>query len=176
MIKKIIEKLQWLLKIPFIRFALVGFGGMVANLLIFFVLVDVLRLWVTIAPVTVFLNQITGTHADPEKVWPSVVNVFAFLLVGVQNYILHHKWTFRETTTGEKLSILSWLKFNLSASIGLGISLIVMNLILYLFVIPLKVLAQGCGVFAGTVLNYSVSRYLIFTKKKDKVANPDVIV
>jgi putative flippase GtrA len=168
MIKQIIDKLKSLLTIPFIRFAIVGFGGMVTNLLIFYILVDVLALWVNVIPFIDFLNLKTGTNLDPLKFWANAVAVFTFLLVGTQNYVLHHLWTFRETTAGKKLSVSAWLKFNLTASIGLGISLIVMNLVLYFFVIPFKVIAQGCGVFAGTAMNYLGSKYLVFNKKKIK--------
>jgi putative flippase GtrA len=90
----------------------------------------------------------------------------AFLLAGIQNYILHHKWTFRETTCGENISFYGWIKFNLTTLVGLGINLIVLNIILYFFTVPYKVIAQFCGVGSGTVLNYLGSKYFVFTKKK----------
>ncbi|MBN2532525.1 MAG: GtrA family protein [Spirochaetales bacterium] len=150
-LKFLYSKLLAVFGVSFFKFALVGFGGMLTNLAIFYIFVDILKLW------------------------ENAIAVIAFLIAGTQNYILHHLWTFRESTAGKKLSILSWVKFNLAASAGLGISLIVMNLILYFFSVPLKVIAQGCGVFAGTIVNYLASKYFIFNKKEteDKDLKPD---
>jgi putative flippase GtrA len=90
----------------------------------------------------------------------------AFLLAGIQNYILHHKWTFNETTCGEKISFYSWIKFNMTTIVGLGVNLIVLNIVLYFFTVPYKVIAQCCGVGSGTVLNYLGSKYFVFNKNK----------
>jgi len=117
---------------------------MITNLAIFFISVDILRLWA------------------------NVMAVAAFLLAGTQNYILHHKWTFRKITFGEKMSFYSWVKFNLTTLVGLGTNLIILNLILYFYEVPYKTIAQGCGVAAGTVFNYLGSKYFVFNRNKSR--------
>jgi putative flippase GtrA len=142
MIKRLIYVLKYFLKYSFIRFAIVGFLGIITNLIIFFIFADIFKLWANVSAVT------------------------AFLLAGIQNYILHHKWTFNETTCGEKISFYSWIKFNMTSVVGLGVNLIVLNIVLYFFTVPYKVIAQCCGVGSGTVLNYLGSKYFVFNKDK----------
>jgi putative flippase GtrA len=137
-----IKRLKYILKHSFIKFAVVGFLGMITNLAIFFIFVDILKLWANVIAVT------------------------AFLIAGTQNYILHHIWTFRKITCGEKISLYGWIKFNLTTLLGLGINLIVLNLILYFYSLPYKVIAQFCGVAFGTVFNYLGSKHFVFNKNK----------
>jgi len=137
-----IKRLTHILKHSFFKFAIVGFLGMITNLAIFFISVDILKLWA------------------------NAMAVAAFLLAGTQNYILHHIWTFRKITYDEKMSFYSWIKFNLTTLIGLGINLIILNLILYFYEVPYKTVAQGCGVAAGTVFNYLGSKHFVFNKNK----------
>ena len=134
------KRLAQLFSHSFIIFAIVGFGGMITNLSIFFVFADILNLWV------------------------SGVAVMAFLIAGTQNYVLHHKWTFRKITCDEKLSFYGWVKFNLTTLAGLGINLVVLNLILYFYDVPYKVIAQFCGVAFGTIFNYLGSKFFVFNK------------
>jgi putative flippase GtrA len=135
-----LNKLSQLLRHSFIIFAIVGFGGMITNLSIFFVFADIFNLWANGVAVT------------------------AFLIAGTQNYILHHKWTFKKITCDEKLSFYGWAKFNLTTLAGLGANLVVLNLILHFYELPYKVIAQLCGVAFGTVFNYLGSRFFVFNK------------
>ena len=139
--RKMVEKLKNFISHSFIKFAVVGFIGTITNLSIFFVCVDILKLW-----------------ANP-------VAVSAFLLVGVQNYVMHHKWTFRKRTRDGKLSFYGWLKFTVTTLLGLGINIIVLNMILYYYSPQYKVTAQFCGVAFGTVCNYLGSKHFVFKKK-----------
>jgi len=136
------KKLTYFLEHSFFKFAIVGFLGMISNLAIFFISVDILNLWA------------------------NVMAVAAFLLAGTQNYILHHTWTFRKITYGKKMSFYNWIKFNLTTLIGLGTNLIILNLILFFYEVPYKTIAQGCGVAAGTVFNYLGSKYFVFNENK----------
>ena len=135
------KKSIYILKHSFFKFALVGFLGTVTNLTFFYIFVDIF------------------------VVWANAVAVIAFLVAGVQNYILQHKWTFRKIMIGEKLSFYGWIKFNITALVGLAINLIILNLILYFFTVPYKVIAQGCGVIFGTVFNYLGSKHFVFKKR-----------
>jgi putative flippase GtrA len=130
----------YILKHSFFKFAFVGFLGTITNLSIFYIFVDIFGLWA------------------------NVFAVIGFLIAGAQNYTLHHKWTFREIMGGEKLSFYGWIKFNMTTLVGLAINLLVLNLILYFFTVPYKVIAQGCGVAFGTVFNYLGSKHFVFKK------------
>ncbi len=141
------KRLSQILGHSFIIFAIVGFGGMVTNLCIFFVFADILNLWA------------------------NGVAVMAFLIAGTQNYVLHHKWTFGKVMSGVRLSFYGWVKFNLTTLAGLGINLVVLNLILYFYDVPYKVIAQFCGVAFGTVFNYLGSRLFVFKKSNFKREN-----
>jgi putative flippase GtrA len=133
-----VKRLRTLTQHSFIKFAVVGFLGTIANLSIFFVCVDILKLAA------------------------NVIAVSAFLIVGTQNYALHHIWTFRKITGDGKLSFHGWVKFTLTTLLGLGINIIVLNLILYYYCPAYKVIAQFCGVAFGTVFNYLGSKYFVF--------------
>jgi putative flippase GtrA len=135
-----LKRLPQILSHSFVIFAIVGFGGMVTNLIIFFVFADILNLWA------------------------NGVAVMAFLIAGTQNYVLHHRWTFRSITLGKKLSFYGWIKFNLTTLAGLGMNLIVLNIILHFYEVPYKVIAQFCGVAFGTVFNYLGSKFFVFKK------------
>jgi len=135
-----IKKSIYILKHSFFKFALVGFLGTVTNLTIFYIFVDIFSLWA------------------------NAIAVIAFLVAGAQNYGLHHKWTFRKIMSGEKLSFYGWIKFIITTSVGLGINLIILNLILYFYTVPYKVIAQGCGVAFGMVFNYLGSKRFVFRK------------
>jgi putative flippase GtrA len=136
-----IKKSIYILRHSFFKFAFVGFLGTITNLSIFYIFVDIFGLWA------------------------NVFAVIGFLVAGAQNYTLHHKWTFRKIMSGEKLSFKGWIKFNITTLVGLAVNLIVLNLILYFFAVPYKVIAQGCGVAFGTVFNYLGSKRFVFKKK-----------
>lgn len=135
-----IRKPIHILKHSFFKFAIVGLLGMITNLTIFYIFVDIFGLWV------------------------NLFSVISFLVAGGQNYIFHHKWTFEKIMKDEKLSFLGYLKFIITTALGLTINLIVLNLILYFFDVPYKVIAQGCGVAFGTVFNYLGSKRFVFKK------------
>ena len=137
-----IKRLSHLIKHSFVIFAVVGFLGTIANLALFFVFVDILKLW------------------------PNVIAISAFLIVGTQNYALHHLWTFSDCTYGEKMSFAGWFRFTMTTLLGLGVNIIVLNVILHFYSPPYKVIAQFCGVAFGTMFNYMGSRYFVFNKSR----------
>ena len=145
-----LKKLRFIINHSFIKFAAVGFLGTVCNLFLFFIFVDILNLWANATAVTVFL------------------------LVGTQNYILHHIWTFRENTRDGKLSFQGWIKFTLTTLFGLGVNIIVLNMILYFYTPEYKVFAQFCGVAFGTLFNYLGSKHLVFKKQGFKAVESGI--
>jgi putative flippase GtrA len=135
---EMVEKLKIVFSHSFIKFAAVGFLGTVTNLVLFFIFADIFKFSANITAMTVFL------------------------LVGAQNYIFHHSWTFRENTRNGKLSFLGWIKFTITTLLGLGVNIIVLNAILLFYSPPYKVIAQFCGVAFGTLFNYLGSKHLVF--------------
>lgn len=125
----------------FIKFAVVGGLGTITNIAIFFFLVDLLKF---------------------DK---TVISIFVFIIAGTQNYVLNHIWTFRQLTSGEKISLLGWIKFLGTSLIGLAINLLVLNLIVKFVKLPYIVIAQAIGIAAGMLFNYLGSKYFVFKRK-----------
>jgi putative flippase GtrA len=71
----------------------------------------------------------------------------------------------------KKLSFYGWVKFNLTALAGLSINLVVLNLILYFYDVPYKVIAQFCEVAFGTVFNYLGSKFFVINKSNFRRGN-----
>ncbi|QQO09458.1 glycosyltransferase [Breznakiella homolactica] len=126
----------------FIKFAVTGGLGTVTNLVIFFIFADLLKL--------------------PEI----PVSICCFIVAATQNYIINHHWSFRNRTESDKPSIKKWFLFIVSSLLGLGINILVMRAILTYFNVPLKLIAQAGGILAGMVINYAVSKFLVFRRKK----------
>ena len=128
----------------FIKFGITGGLGTITNLLIFFLLVDIL-----------------GLLEIP-------VSIICFIIAGTQNYILNHKWSFREYTVDTRISVLKWFTFLSGSLIGLGINIFVMYIIINNFTLPYKFIAQACGIAAGMIFNFTISKFFIF-RRKDNV-------
>jgi len=120
---------------------MVGGLGTVTNLIIFFLLVDVL-----------LFNHL-------------VIAVVSFLISMTQNYLLNHLWTFTEFTLDSKPTIQGLLKFTTVSAGGLVVNLLLLMLVLAFFDPPVKVIAQAVGILGGTAVNYFGSRYWVFFRE-----------
>jgi dolichol-phosphate mannosyltransferase len=128
----------------FIKFAVTGGMGAITNLTIFFVFADLLNL--------------------PEI----PVSIGCFLIAVSQNYILNHLWSFKINTADAGLSFKRWGLFFASSLLGLTVNVTVMKLILLHWVLPYKFIAQALGIAAGMVINFFLSKYAVFKKKKNE--------
>jgi putative flippase GtrA len=125
----------------FIKFAVTGGLGTITNLFIFFVCAD-------------------------KLLFPEIpVSIICFLIAGTQNYIINHKWSFAQNMAYKKLSIKTWALFIGASLLGLAVNIIVLQLVLSYFVLPYKFIAQGCGIAAGMVVNFAVSKLVVFRRK-----------
>jgi putative flippase GtrA len=122
----------------FFKFAVTGGLGTVTNLVIFFMLADK-----------------AGLAEIP-------VSVGCFVIAAGQNYIINHKWSFKQTTAAEGLSVKKWLQFTAGSLAGLAVNLAVMQFMLSAMALPFKSIAQACGIAAGMLLNFGFSKFLIF--------------
>ena len=130
----------------FIKFGVTGGLGAVTNLLIFFLLVDLVK-------------------------FPEIpASIGCFIVAGTQNYFLDHHWSFREYTGKTPTSIVKWAAFLVGSLFGLAVNITVMKIIIANFDLPWKFIAQACGIAAGMVINFVISKLLIFRKKQDKEA------
>lgn len=126
-----------------IKFCVTGGLGTITNLFIFFLLAD-----------------LGGLPEIP-------VSVGCFVVAGTQNYFLNHLWSFREYTGNVRTSIGKWAAFLLGSLLGLGVNIFVMKLMLANFDLPWKFIAQACGIAAGMVINFIISKFVIFQRRKN---------
>ena len=127
----------------FMKFALTGGLRAIINLTLFFLFVDILDLS------------------------PTIASIICFLISTSQNYLTSHLWTFRQNTKGEKLSLKKWFFFLCGSTMGLCINIIVLIVVLYYFDLSrTKFIAQAIGLFAGMIVNFFVSKLLVFRRKK----------
>jgi putative flippase GtrA len=125
----------------FLKFALTGGLGTLTNLAIFFVFADLLKL-----------------NAVP-------VSAGCFVIAATQNYFFNHLWSFRAQTGSEAPSLIKWLKFMAGSLLGLAINLSVLKLVILYFDPAYKFIAQACGIAAGMIINFLISKFFVFRKK-----------
>lgn len=135
---KLISFISKFFQNKFFRFSIVGFLGTITNLLIFWIIVDYLK--------------------KPANAG----SIIAFIFAVTQNYFLNHFWSFQEYSKRLKPSFVGYFKFISVSLIGLGVNLVILNLILILFYLPLKVIAQAIGILAGLIVNYLGSSKFVF--------------
>jgi dolichol-phosphate mannosyltransferase len=123
------------------KFIITGGLGTITNLALFFLLADV------------------------SKLPPIPVSIVCFIVSGIQNYIIHHKWSFAENTRETRPSARKLFTFLCSALLGLGVNILVMNSMLQNIVLPYKVIAQACGILAGTAINFLMAKFIVFRSK-----------
>ncbi|GHU41544.1 hypothetical protein FACS1894190_09780 [Spirochaetia bacterium] len=125
----------------FFKFAITGGLGTITNLLIFFLCADRLGL--------------------PEI----PVSIGCFIVTSVQNYVINHKWSFALSMNKTPLSVKRWLSFLCGSLLGLAVNIAVMQIIIHSFVLPYKFIAQATGIICGMILNFFVSKFVVFRKK-----------
>ena len=128
----------------FIKFAVTGGLGTVTNVAIFFLLVDKL-----------YLPEIP-------------VSIICFLIAVTQNYIINQKWSFRQNIDENKLSLKRWTGFVTGSLFGLAINIVVMKLVITFFELPYKFIAQLVGISVGMIVNFFISKNLIFKGTRGK--------
>lgn len=122
----------------FVRFSITGGFGTITNLIIFYIICDIFKLPSNLGAIVAFLFAVT------------------------QNYFINHFWTFKNLSISQSASFIDYIKFVGISLIGLGINLIIMNLILFYYKLPLKVIAQFFGIIGGLIFNFFGSKMLVF--------------
>ena len=134
-IKRLIDK--------FMRFGLVGILGTITNLIIFFIVGDLLK-----------LNE-------------NLSAIISFAVAVTQNYMLNAIWTYSDHD--QKANIKSYLHFVAVSLVGLAVNLAILNLVLHIFPdLQWKTIAQALGIGTAFVLNFLGSHFLVFRKKEEE--------
>ena len=133
---------NYITKLKISKFLVVGSLGSVTNIVIFYVLVDLL------------------------SYDPIIISIFSFFIASIQNYTLNHYWTFLGLGDDDHISIKSYVKYLIITLIGLIINLIVLKLIIFYFNPELKVIAQLLGIISGTITNYLGAKNWVFNAKR----------
>ena len=126
----------------FFKFAVTGGLGAITNLVIFF-----------------FCTDLLGFYEIP-------VSIGCFLVAATQNYFINHLWSFRKTTKSIPPSFKKWALFIGASLAGLALNLLVMKAVLAYWNPPYKVIAQGAGIAAGMLVNFGISKTVIFKNKR----------
>ncbi len=127
----------------FFKFVITGGLGTITNLLIFFLCADKFGL--------------------PEI----PVSIGCFLAAGTQNYVINHRWSFARVSDKTVLSIKKWFAFLCASLLGLAVNIVVMRTIIRSFVLPYKSIAQACGILCGMIINFVVSKFVVFKRKNE---------
>jgi len=126
----------------FLKFAVTGGLGTVTNLAIFFLCADLF-----------------GFHEIP-------VSIGCFLIAATQNYFINHYWSFSKATKSSAPSFKKWTLFICASLAGLALNLLVMKVVLAFWNPPYKVIAQGAGILAGMLVNFILSKTIVYRRKR----------
>ncbi|OGG59102.1 hypothetical protein A3C89_01690 [Candidatus Kaiserbacteria bacterium RIFCSPHIGHO2_02_FULL_50_50] len=121
----------------FSKFAFVGAVGVITNLFIFSILHQTLLLDVNSSAVLAFFGAVT------------------------QNYLINHSWTFSFQEI-ENHTLKGYGKYVFANLLGLGVNLLVLNVIVRMGFLPLA--GQVLGVGAGMVCNYVTASKFVFRR------------
>lgn len=126
----------------FLRFALVGAAGFVVN---------EAALWIGLHP---------PLHLGKDAAW-----FFAFAPAVTFTWWGNRTFTFREhASSGARAMLHEWVRFVATNSFGALINLAVYELLIHLTGAD-PLLALACGVLAGMVFNFTLSKRLVFRPK-----------
>jgi putative flippase GtrA len=126
----------------FIKFSLTGGLGTITNLAIFFLCADK-----------------AGLPEIP-------VSIGCFLIAGTQNYAINYQWTFAAKSPKIPPSMKQWALFLCASLLGLAINIAVMTFVISHFSPPYKFIAQACGIAAGMIINFTLSKLFVWRRKK----------
>ena len=126
----------------FVKFGITGALGTLTNTALFFLCADVLS-------------------------FPEIpVSAGCFCAAATQNYLLNHRWSFRQITARRRPSLRGWLTFIGSSLGGLLVTIAVMEAVIMYARPPYKFIAQLAGIAAGMAVNFTASKFIVFKKQE----------
>ncbi len=133
--------------VTFLKFFIVGGLGLILNLVLFFLLADVLKV-------------------DPN--WAAIIT---FIICVTHNFLLNHIWSFKNQVKSPP-DLKKYLKYVLINCCGLVVNLAILNLILIVFQPPLKVIAEFFAAISSVFINFLGSKYFVFTENSLENSKP----
>lgn len=121
-----------------LRFCLVGTAGALVNLAVF----TVATRWLDVG-------------FNPAA-------TLAFMVAVTHNFALNRMWTFARSLTARTRGALAWFKYVAVNLLGLGINLLVLNVVLHTWGYGHATIGQALGIVAGMASNFLMSRYFVF--------------
>jgi putative flippase GtrA len=133
------RKFQLFKKHNFVKFCVVGFCGLLANLAVFYLSRRYMQVDVNFAATMAFSVAVT------------------------QNYYFNHRWTFGAVVKNRP-NFFDYARYVLVNIAGLGINLLVLNSILFFIPKFEEIVAQALSILAALVVNYAGSYVFVFAK------------
>ncbi len=128
----------------FVKFCIVGFSGIIID-------------------TAVLVSIVEFLFVDPR-----VAAVFAYLTAVSWNYFLNSKWTFKRS--GESNLIVSYMFFVILCTVGLGLRILVMHILIEDFGLGennLYILASLIGIAFASIWNFLGSKYIVFAIRRN---------
>lgn len=129
------------------RFGLVGSLGTIINFSVY---------WLFVTFTSLGINQSA---------------IAAFGVAIINNYVLNHSWTFRKETEGRPINLYQFIKYVFGNISGLGINLIVLNVINTLMGFKFHFIGQLLGIASGMLFNFAVAKTIVFTRTEQRSKN-----
>ncbi len=125
--------------VTFLKFVIVGGLGMGLNLVLFFLLADIIKL-------------------DPN-----LSAILTFIVCVTHNYLLNHIWSFKKLVNSPP-DLKRYFKFFLIYCCGLIVNLIVLNIILNVYHPELKVIADFFAAISSILINFLGAKFFVFSR------------
>jgi putative flippase GtrA len=124
-----------------LKYGVVGLSGLIINLIFFYM------------------------GKEYFKIGNNFSSIFAFMMSVTSNYTLNRIWTFNNSNNQRieyRVGLIQYIVANL---MGLGVTLLVLNLTTYFVGEKFSLVGQVFGIFCGMFCNFCLSKFLIFNKK-----------
>ncbi len=124
-----------------VKYGLVGGVGAGVNLLIFFLLSDLLG-----------VHHLTASS-------------IAFCIVAFQNFLLNREWTFRVEGTPKASLLTGYLRYVIGNLTGLGLNILVLAMMVQASGDSAANVGQLLGILSGAVFNFLFAKLYVFRKR-----------
>jgi putative flippase GtrA len=132
------RKARWSTAGQLLRFALVGGSGAVINFVVF-----------------ALVHRLLQWSATPCA-------VLAFAVAVTWNFSLNRHWTFRHDESPAVAYLRGWRRYVTVNLMGLGVNLLALNSIIWLFGESYTLYGQAAGLVLGMLFNFQLARTRVF--------------
>jgi len=122
------------------QFGVVGFSGLIVNIVVFYL-----------------SNSSLGLN-------PNFSSTFAFILSATGNYTLNRSWTFKTAYLSKERYLKGLVKYVFYNIIGFCVTLVALNITIYISGTNSIIFGQLLGVSAGIISNFTFAKFHVFRK------------